>query len=559
MNEIWVVTAGVVGAVVGFVLSLVARRGSTEQRLRAVEQDANRRVEEASREAEARRKELELEAKDRLLAAKTELETEFTERRKDINALERRVHQKEEAFERKVDQLEKREQQYLDREKSLSQRQQKLKDREGDIDDLVAQQRQKLEQLSKLSAEDARTELFRKVEEESRLEAARIAKRVEEEARDGADKKAKHIIGMAIQRFASDYVADATVTSVNLPSDEMKGRIIGREGRNIRALEAATGIDLIIDDTPETVILSSFDPVRREVARVALERLISDGRIHPARIEEVVEKVRKEVNAIVREEGEKAVFDLGLSGIHPEIVRLLGRLKYRTSYAQNVLAHSREVSYFAGVMAAELGANVKLAKRGGLLHDIGKSVDHEIEGTHQSIGGDFAKKHGENELVVNAIMAHHGDEEFMCLESALVAAADALSAARPGARRESIENYIKRLEKLEELALSFNGVEKCYAIQAGREVRVMVKPDDTSDEACFLLSRDLAKKIEQELRLMNVNLAEANDIAMLGVYKAMPPELDNDSRKALALLRDKMMKRHMRYESRVRFILVRLK
>jgi len=356
-----------------------------------------------------------------------------------------------------------------------------------------------LERISGISAEEARQELLKRIEEDTRFEAAKLAKSIEDEAREMADKKSKEIVSVAIQRYASDYVADGTVTAVSLPSDEMKGRIIGREGRNIRALEAATGVDLIVDDTPELVTLSAFDPVRREIARLSLERLITDGRIHPARIEEIVEKVKKEVEAIIKEEGEKVIFDLGLSGIHPELIKLLGRLKYRTSYGQNMLQHSREVAHLAGMMAAELGVDIKLAKRGGVLHDIGKAIDHEVEGSHQDIGSNIAKKYGENSKVINAIQVHHGEGEPSTVEAALVAAADALSAARPGVRRESIENYLKRLEKLEQMAMSYKGVEKCYAIQAGREVRIIVKPEDVSDDMASVLSRDLSKKIESEL------------------------------------------------------------
>jgi ribonuclease Y len=337
------------------------------------------------------------------------------------------------------------------------------------------------------------------VEEEARYEAAKLSKRIEEEAKEAADKKAREIISRSIQRYASDYIADATVSTVSLPNDELKGRIIGREGRNIRALEAATGVDLIVDDTPEVVTLSAFDPVRREVARLALEKLISDGRIHPARIEEVVEKVKKEVDSTILEEGERAVFDLGLSGIHPELVKLLGRLRYRTSYGQNVLQHSREVAFLAGLMASEIGVDIKLAKRAGLLHDLGKAVDHEIEGPHHEIGGKIARKYGEKLPVVNAIVAHHGDEEASSVEAALVAAADALSAARPGVRRESIENYLKRLEKLEQMAMSYDGVEKCYAVQAGREVRLIVKPESVNDDMSWSIAKELSKKIEQEM------------------------------------------------------------
>ncbi|MBA3060720.1 MAG: ribonuclease Y, partial [Nitrospirae bacterium] len=356
-----------------------------------------------------------------------------------------------------------------------------------------------LERISGISSDEAKAELFKRVEEESRFEAAKLAKTIEDEVKETAEKKAKETISFAIQRYASEYVTDATASAVSLPNDEMKGRIIGREGRNIRALEAATGVDLLVDDTPELVTLSAFDPVRREIARISLERLIADGRIHPTRIEEIVEKVKKEVDANIREEGEKAVFDIGLSGIHPEIIKLLGRLKYRTSYGQPVLQHSKEVAYLAGMMAGELGIDVKLAKRAGLLHDIGKAVDHEVEGSHQEIGANIAKKHGENPKVTNAILVHHGEGDPITAEAALVAAADALSAARPGVRRESIEKYLKRLENLEKMAMSYKGVEKCYAIQAGREIRIIVRPEDMTDDMSAVMSKDLAKKIESEM------------------------------------------------------------
>ena len=364
---------------------------------------------------------------------------------------------------------------------------------------MLKEQTLQLERISGISSDEAKAELFKRVEEESRFEAAKLAKTIEDEVKETAEKKAKETISFAIQRYASEYVADATASAVSLPNDEMKGRIIGREGRNIRALEAATGVDLLVDDTPELVTLSAFDPVRREIARISLERLIADGRIHPTRIEEIVEKVKKEIEANIREEGEKAVFDIGLSGIHPEIIKLLGRLKYRTSYGQPVLQHSKEVAYLAGMMAGELGIDVKLAKRAGLLHDIGKAVDHEVEGSHQEIGANIAKKHGENPKVVNAIMVHHGEGDPITAEAALVAAADALSAARPGVRRESIENYLKRLENLEKMAMSYKGVEKCYAIQAGREIRIIVRPEDMTDDMSAVMSKDLAKKIEAEM------------------------------------------------------------
>ncbi|HXX58864.1 MAG TPA: ribonuclease Y [Thermodesulfovibrionales bacterium] len=487
-----------VGTVLGILLSLVYKRSIRNQRL-TILKERDELVEEAKKRADAIKKEAALEAKDSVFQSKSEAEKEIRERRQELNQLDKRVRQKEEALERKFDQIEKREHELNKREKEHNSRERAIHDRETHYNQIIKEQLTALERISGTSAEEARQEILRRVEEETRFEAAKLAKRIEDETREIAEKKSKEIVSAAIQRYASDYVADGTVTAVNLPNDEMKGRIIGREGRNIRALEAATGVDLIVDDTPELVTLSAFDPVRREIARLSLEKLIADGRIHPTRIEEVVEKIKKDVDATIKEEGEKAIFDLGLSGIHPELVRLLGRLKYRTSYGQNMLQHSREVAYLSGMMAAELGVDIKLAKRGGLLHDVGKAIDHEIEGSHQEIGANVAKKHGENFKVVNAIQVHHGEGEPATVEAALVAAADALSAARPGVRRESIENYLKRLEKLEQMALSYKGVDKCYAIQAGREVRIIVKPEDVTDDMASVLSRDLSKKIESEL------------------------------------------------------------
>jgi ribonuclease Y len=487
-----------IGITLGIVFNLLYRHSIRNQRI-SFEREKNELIEEAKRSAEALKKEAGLEAKDLVFQAKSEAERETRERRHEVNQLDKRLRQKEEALERKSDQIEKREHDLNKREKEYNGRERALHDRETQYSQIIKDQVATLERISGTTADEARQELLRRIEEETRFEGAKLAKRIEDEARESAEKKSKEIVSLAIQRYASDYVADATVTAVNLPNDEMKGRIIGREGRNIRALEAATGVDLIVDDTPELVTLSGFDPVRREIARLSLERLITDGRIHPSRIEEVVEKAKKDVDATIREEGEKAVFDLGLSGVHPELVRLLGRLKYRTSYGQNMLQHSREVAYLAGMMASELGVDVKLAKRGGLLHDLGKAIDHEIEGSHQEIGANTAKKFGENFKVVNAIQVHHGEGEPATVEAALVAAADALSAARPGVRRESIENYLKRLEKLEQMAMSYKGVDKCYAIQAGREVRIIVKPEDVNDDMASVLSRDLSKKIEAEL------------------------------------------------------------
>lgn len=495
---LYVVLAIVVGVITGFLSFKIYQNNLKNQRLQE-EAERARILDEAKREAETIKKEALLAAKDSAFALKSEAEREIRERNKELAITEKRLRLKEESLDKKLDQIDRKEQEIAKKEKELLAKEKGLVEKENQYHSILREQTLMLEKISGYSTEEAKQEIFKRIEEEARLDAARIAKRIEDEARENAEKKAKDIISFAIQRYASDFVADATVSAVSLPGDEMKGRIIGREGRNIRAFEAATGVDLLVDDTPELVTLSAHDPVRREVARVALERLIADGRIHPARIEEVVEKVKKEVETTIREEGEKAVFDLGLSGIHPELIKIIGRLKYRTSYGQNVLQHSREVAYFAGMMAGEMGMDIKLAKRAGLLHDIGKAVDHEMEGSHQDIGAMLAKKYGENDKVINAILAHHGEVEPNCVESALVAAADALSAARPGVRRESIESYLKRLSKLEELAMSFKGVDKCYAIQAGREVRIIVKPEDANDELCALISRDLARKIEAEM------------------------------------------------------------
>jgi ribonucrease Y len=486
------------GILIGLVLSLIYR-GSLRKQKDSIAIEKKKMAEEAQKDAESIKKDASIEAKDIVYQAKTEAEKELRERRSELNHFEKRLRQKEESFERKFDQIDKREHELVRREKEYNTKERSIQEKENRYSQLLKEQTQVLEKLSGISPDEARQEILRRTEEEARFEIAKLTKKIEDEAKENAEKKSKEIIGFAIQRYASDYVADATVSAVNLPNDEMKGRIIGREGRNIRALEAATGVDLIVDDTPEMVTLSAFDPVRREVARLSLERLITDGRIHPTRIEEVVEKVKKEVEVNIREEGEKAVFDLGLSGIHPELIRILGRLKYRSSYGQNILQHSREVAYIAGMMASELGVDTKLAKRAGLLHDIGKAVDHETEGTHQEIGANLAKKHGENNKVVNAILVHHGEGDPITVEAALVAAADALSAARPGVRRESIENYLKRLETLEQMAHSFKGVDKCYAIQAGREIRIIVKPEDVNDETSSMIAREISKKIESEM------------------------------------------------------------
>lgn len=487
-----------VGVGVGVIMSFIYR-SSLKPRQLDIEKEKIKLIEEAKKEAETRKKEASLEAKDIVYQAKAEAEKDLKERRSELTQLDKRLRQKEETLDRKFDQIDKREHDLTRREKEYASKERAIQEKDNRYNQMLKEQTLQLERISGISSEEAKAELFKRVEEESRFEAAKLAKTIEDEVKETAEKKAKETISFAIQRYASEYVADATASAVSLPNDEMKGRIIGREGRNIRALEAATGVDLLVDDTPELVTLSAFDPVRREIARISLERLIADGRIHPTRIEEIVEKVKKEIEANIREEGEKAVFDIGLSGIHPEIIKLLGRLKYRTSYGQPVLQHSKEVAYLAGMMAGELGIDVKLAKRAGLLHDIGKAVDHEVEGSHQEIGANIAKKHGENPKVVNAIMVHHGEGDPITAEAALVAAADALSAARPGVRRESIENYLKRLENLEKMAMSYKGVEKCYAIQAGREIRIIVRPEDMTDDMSAVMSKDLAKKIESEM------------------------------------------------------------
>ena len=468
------------------------RKRVSEKVIGEAEVVAKSLLEDAKKQAEAKRREAVLEAKDEVYRLRMEFDRDVKERRNEVQRLERRVTQKDESLDKKMEQLERKEEQLSRKDTDL----QKLKER---AEELVQKQQAELERVSGLSNEEARTILLANIEREIRHEAAVMIKEVEAQAREEADRRAREIITLAIQRCAADHVAETTVSVVALPNDEMKGRIIGREGRNIRALETLTGVDLIIDDTPEAVILSGFDPVRREVARIALERLIVDGRIHPARIEEMVEKAQKEVEQRIREEGEKAVFETGIHNLNPELIKLLGRLRYRTSYGQNVLKHSLEVAHLSGLMAAELGLDIHLAKRAGLLHDIGKAIDHEVEGPHVSIGAEIAKKYRENATIVNAIAAHHGDIEAQSVEAVLVAAADAISAARPGARRESLENYIKRLQKLEEISSSFEGVDKVYAIQAGREVRVIVRPDKIDDLSALRMARDITKRIENEL------------------------------------------------------------
>jgi ribonuclease Y len=470
------------------------------QRIREQAQgDAAKVLDDAKRQGEAQMREAEVAAREKLLQARSEFEKVSRKSRSELEAQERRLTQKQDSIDKKAEELARRDKELNQLDRSLTGREKHAEKREAEVERMFEEERGKLEQIAGLTAQQAREELVRVMEDEAKIEAAHIVKRIEDEAREQAGRQAQRIIGMAIQRSASDYVSETTVSVVMLPNDEMKGRIIGREGRNIRALEMATGVDLIVDDTPEAVILSGFDPFRREVARVALERLIVDGRIHPARIEEIVEKVKAEFEQKILQEGEAALLELGIPGMHPELVKLLGRLRYRTSYGQNVLQHSKEVAFLAGTMAAELRANVAIARRGGLVHDIGKAIDREMDGTHLQIGIDLLRKYGETEEVVHAMACHHGDYDPQTVEAVLVTAADALSAARPGARREVLETYVKRLEKLEEIASSFKGVQKTFAIQAGREVRIIVDSGKIGDEQALWLSKDIARRIEQEL------------------------------------------------------------
>jgi ribonucrease Y len=496
-------TSMIVSAVVAFLLgcgiSFWIKGRIQSQKVKAAEDEAVRIVEEARRNAESLLKEANVEAKDRLFVMKSEFDTETKETRNELKKRERRLIQKEEHIDQKSAEQEKKDRELGQRESSISKLEDRLRKNQDHYNQLIDEQKQQLERISTLTAEQAKDLLLRAMENEARYEGAKMIKRIENEAREEADKKAKMIMSTAIQRYAGEYVAERTVSVVQLPSEEMKGRIIGREGRNIRALEAATGIDLIIDDTPEAVILSGFNPVRREVARQSLSRLISDGRIHPARIEDVVKKVSKELDGVIKEAGEQAAFDLGVHGINTELVKYLGRLKFRTSYAQNVLQHSIEVGFLCGIMASELGLKSKLARRMGLLHDIGKAIDHEVEGPHAVIGSKLIKKYGESEQVVHAVGAHHEDIPPSSVYDLLVQAADSLSGARPGARKELLENYIKRLEDLEGIANAMGGVDNAYAIQAGRELRVIVESEKVSDEDAVLMSRDIVKKIEESM------------------------------------------------------------
>lgn len=485
--------------VVGVFLGMFLRRKLSESKVNNAKSEAEKLVSDAKREVDTLSKEAIIQAKDVVLQAKTDWEQEARELRREIQTQENRLQQKEENFDRKQEHLESKSEELSRQETQLRQQGELLQKKSTEIDQIYVAQRKKLEDISGMSGEQARLQLVDSMLSEARHDAAKGIKKIEEEASETADKKAKKIMALAIQRYAGDFVAEKTVSVVPLPSDEMKGRIIGREGRNIRAIEAATGIDLIIDDTPEAVVISGFNPVRREVAKISLERLIADGRIHPARIEEVVEKAQEEVEEEIRQAGEQATFDVGVHGIHPEIIKLLGMLKYRTSYGQNVLVHSIEVAFLCGMMASELGINVKQARRAGLLHDIGKAVSHEMEGSHAVNGGDLARKYGESPEIVHAIAAHHEDEKPETILAILTQASDALSGARPGARRETLETYVKRLRELEQIGTSFEGVTGCFAIQAGREIRVMVSSDQVSDDYSHVLAKDIANKIEQEM------------------------------------------------------------
>jgi len=487
-----IIGAAVLFAVIGAVFGISYRKNFAEKEIGSAEQEANRIISDAMKTAEAKKKEAVIEGKDEIHRLRNEADKDINERRKEVQRQERRIQQKEESLDKKMDQLERKEENVA----------KKLKDVDNkliEVEQVKKSQFEMLERISGYTQEQAKTYLLQRLDDELDHEKATKIMDFEQQLKDESDKKARNIISLAIQRLAADHVAEATVSVVPLPNDEMKGRIIGREGRNIRAIETLTGVDLIIDDTPEAITLSCFEPVRREIARVSLEKLISDGRIHPARIEEMVDKARREVEATIKQAGEHAVIEAGVNGIHPELIKLLGRLRYRTSYGQNVLNHSLEVSYLAGIMASELGMDPATAKRAGLLHDIGKALDHEMEGSHIELGVDVARKYKESDAVIHAIHAHHGDIEAKTVVACLVQAADAISAARPGARRENLENYIKRLEKLEEVASSFEGVESSFAIQAGREIRIMVKPEVVSDEKMIPLAREICQKIEADL------------------------------------------------------------
>jgi ribonuclease Y len=493
------VIVALTGIIVGAVIGIIVHKKMAEKRLDSAEDYSRKVISEAKKQAETIRKETQLQAKDKLYQMKLDFEEETRLRRKEVQSQERRLFQKQDTLDKKIAQLEQRESLIEKKEVTLANREKDIGKKEGEFNDLIGEERRKLERIGGISAAEAKEMLISSMESEARHDAAKLIKRIEAETREISNRKAQEILALAIKRYAGEYVAEESVSVVNLPNDEMKGRIIGREGRNIRALEAATGIDLIIDDTPEAVVLSGFNPIRREVAKVALERLIEDGRIHPARIEEVVERVTREVETDIKETGEQATFDIGVHGIHPELIKLVGRLKYRASYAQNVLQHSIEVAFLCGVMASELNLDPKQAKRVGLLHDIGKAVNHEVEGVHALIGADLARKHGESDQVVNAISAHHEDIQATTVMDILLQAADTLSGARPGARKEMFESYVKRLEDMEQIARSFKGVNKSYAIQAGRELRIIVESDKVDDLESTMICREIVKKIEKDL------------------------------------------------------------
>ena len=492
MDAIVIIATFLISAVIFTFVGFFLRKKIAESKIQNAENEAKRIIETATKDAENRKKEEIFKAKEEIMNARKDLDQEIKERRGEVQVQERRLVQKEENLENRIAQLEKKEQELVKKDSDLD-----LKSQE--MDKVINSQREELQRISRMSVDEAKKFLLNEVDKDLTQEKAALIRNHEEEVKEKSDKSAKEIISYAIQKCAADHTSETTVSIVSLPNDDMKGRIIGREGRNIKTLETLTGIDLIIDDTPEAVIISGFDPLRREVAKLALEKLIDDGRIHPAKIEEMVEKAKEEIAAIIKEEGERAVMETGVIGLHPDIVKLIGKLRYRTSYGQNVLNHSIEVSNLARIMAAELGLDAKLARRAGLLHDLGKALDHDMEGTHVEIGVDILKKYKENPIVINAVEAHHGDVEPQTLEAVLIQAADAISASRPGARRETLETYIKRLQNLEEIADSFEGVEKSFAIQAGREVRIIVKPDKISDDQMVLMSRDIAKKIEDEM------------------------------------------------------------
>ena len=492
MNIIINIAIFLISAVIFSFVGYTMRKRIAESKIRVAEEEAKRIIDSAAKEAENKKKEEIIKAKEEIMNSRKELDDEIKERRSEVQLQERRILQKEENLENKLEQLEQREQ-------NLQKKNNEVESKRSEIEETINKQKEELQRISRLSVEEAKQYLLSEVEKSIVTEKAELIRRLDEEAKEKAQKNAKEIIGYAIQKCAADHTSETTVSIVSLPSDDMKGRIIGREGRNIKTLETLTGIDLIIDDTPEAVVISGFDPLRREVAKIALEKLIDDGRIHPAKIEEMVEKAKEEVSEIIKEEGERAVMETGVIGLHPDLIKLIGKLKYRTSYGQNVLNHSIEVSNLARIMADELGLDTKVARRAGLLHDIGKALDHDMEGTHVEIGVEILKKYKESPIVINAVEAHHEDVEPQSIEAVLIQAADAISASRPGARRETLENYIKRLQNLEGIADSFDGVEKSFAIQAGREIRVLVKPEKISDDQMVVLSRDIAKKIEDEM------------------------------------------------------------